>query len=258
MKKLFVSIVVCVCFLFLNFCSKLNRIGLDGIKEKMICACEVINPAKSLPWLAELIANAEEDTVNHYGILSIWLEEYNGQDVFVVNTMLGNVGSAISGHSAYYVFDCQGHGVLIGFDEDVGIDVAEQDIFFNNLKKDILVYASPKYPNKEMYACGVVNPEINNTWLADLIAKAEEDTIAPKYYGAIWFKQYNGQDVFVSDIPWFVGGAMGCALLDCQGNGLIAGPMQGMCDFRSILLYVHPKYVNVMFYPDYTYMPYIY
>jgi hypothetical protein len=218
-----------------------------------IRACGVSDPAKNLPWLAELIANAEKDTVNYYGILAIWLEKYNGQDIFVINTMLGSVGSAISNCSAYYVYDCQKNYVNI-------LEEEKQD-FFTNLKQDIVIYVSPNYPNKEINACGVIHPEKNNTWLAELIAKAEEDTLGKYYCGAIWLKQAdNGADILVGNMSLFGGGSIFYGF-DCQGNDANSSVVDfsSLHFFRSILIYVHPTYIP-FYVPSYGYglMPYIY
>lgn len=95
-----------------------------------ITACGVQQPAKNLPWLADLIAKAKTDkTGNYIGV--IWLERYKDQDVFVTNMMLG------SGGLAYHVFDCMGNQMTI--------DRTDEMSFFNHLKKDIVVYVHPDY-----------------------------------------------------------------------------------------------------------------
>jgi hypothetical protein len=53
MKKIFLIIMVTLGFFFLNSCEK---------PENKICACGVKNPAKNIPWLAELIKKAKNDT----------------------------------------------------------------------------------------------------------------------------------------------------------------------------------------------------
>jgi hypothetical protein len=111
------------------------------MEERVICqesksndeitACGITEPAKNIPWLAELIAKAKTDnTGNYLGI--IWLEQYKDQDVFVTNMMLN------SGGLAYHVFDCQGNAVRI--------DKVDVQNFFNSLKKDIVIYATPNHP----------------------------------------------------------------------------------------------------------------
>jgi hypothetical protein len=128
MKTYFLTIVFAFCcILFLNSCeAELNN---EAIDEKAINACGVTDPTKNLPWLVELIEKAKSDmTGNYYGI--IWLEKYNEQDVFVTNMMLG------SGGIAYYVFDCEGNPVTI----ENALD------FFNNLKKDVVIYVHSDYP----------------------------------------------------------------------------------------------------------------
>jgi hypothetical protein len=113
-------------------CSELNIVSKVLLWEinnnNGITACGVIDPKKNIPWLAELIAKAETDkTGNYLGV--IWLERYKDQDVFVTNMALG------SGGLAYHVFDCEGNPATI--------DNADVQDFFNNLKKDIVIYVNP-------------------------------------------------------------------------------------------------------------------
>ena len=89
----------------------------DMEKEK-ICACGVRNPAKNLPWLAELIEKAEYDKIappyepgddyrpGHY-LGQIWLGKFKGQDIFRTNMMLG------SGGIAFWYFDCSGNHLIL-------------------------------------------------------------------------------------------------------------------------------------------------
>jgi hypothetical protein len=121
MKTPFFRILITLCFaLFLNSCE--SESNNDTIK-----ACGVSDPAKNLPWLAEFIETAKTDkTGKYYGVM--WLEQYNGQDVFVAEM-------ALSG-AAYLTFDCEGNPVYI-----------EEPIsdFFNKLKKNIVIYVHPDY-----------------------------------------------------------------------------------------------------------------
>lgn len=68
-----------------------------------VCGCE--QPPKDLPWLSELIKKAETDKTGNY-VGTIWLEHYNGQEIFVTNMMLG------SGGNLYYFFDCEGKHLI--------------------------------------------------------------------------------------------------------------------------------------------------
>jgi hypothetical protein len=120
MKISFLTIVF--CFLFLNSCKQ------EYLDKKAICACGVNNPTKNIPWLAEFIEKAKSDETGKYlGV--IWLEQYNAQDVFVIEMA---PSSAI-----YEVLDCEGNH----------LNIAEPTLdFFNNLKKDIVIYVHPDYP----------------------------------------------------------------------------------------------------------------
>ena len=130
MRTSFLTIVfVFYCILFLGSCEKEPK--QEAVDEKAINACGVTDPAKNLPWLVKFIEKAESDmTGNYYGV--IWLEKYNEWDVFVTNMMLG------SGGIAYHVFDCKGNPVTI--ESENALD------FFNNLKKDIVIYVHSDYP----------------------------------------------------------------------------------------------------------------
>ena len=88
MKKLF---TVFIFFLLLS-CNKDSNSVAD-------CKCE--NPQKNLPWLKELIHKAETDNTGNYKG-TIWLLNYEGQDMFVTDMMMG------SGGILYYFFDCKG------------------------------------------------------------------------------------------------------------------------------------------------------
>jgi hypothetical protein len=94
-----------------------NKEVVDALEETQqdgITTCGVADPAKNLPWLADLIAKAESaktsgphnpgddyHPINYLG--QIWLEKYKGRDLFVTNMMLG------SGGVAYWFFDCEGN-----------------------------------------------------------------------------------------------------------------------------------------------------
>ena len=86
------------CLLFLS-CSKSDS-NSDSTTTVTACGCE--NPQKNLPWLKELIQKAKSDKTGNY-TGCIWLEKYQGKDIFVTNMMLG------SGGVMYYVFDCSGN-----------------------------------------------------------------------------------------------------------------------------------------------------
>ena len=94
-------------------------------------ACGVAQPQTNLPWLAELIAQAEEATGEYEGF--IWLEKYKYQDVFVTDIFKLSA-------RAYHVFDCQG--------SDVTVDQVDAQEFFNHLEN--VIYTSPHYsPTKD-------------------------------------------------------------------------------------------------------------
>jgi hypothetical protein len=100
-------------------------INQEAIDENAIRACGVTDPAKNLPWLAELIEKAETGEPEDL-IAVIWLEQYNGQDLFVVVFPLSS--------TAYHVFDCEGNRV-----SGLGAD------FYNHLKKNVIIYVHLNY-----------------------------------------------------------------------------------------------------------------
>ena len=219
MKKITLITLIAFCCSFFYSCKP------EAIET--ICACGVNDPAKNLTWLAEVIKTAEVDeTGSYFGV--IWLEQYNGQDVFVTNMMLGSEGVP------YHVFDCEGNPMTI----ENGLD------FFNNLKKDIVIYTHPNYPfdEDEIIACGVINPAKNLPWLAEFIETAEVDETG-SYFGVIWLEQYNGQDVFVTNMMLGIGGVP-YHVFDCEGNPVT---IENGLDFfnnlkKDIVIYTHPNY----------------
>ena len=134
MKKCFLIIMVCLGFCYLNSCTK---------SENKICACGVKSPQKNLPWLAEFIKTAKKDTSGSYfGVM--WLENYNGEDVFVTDMLLS--GMPLSGSLPYKVFNCEGKREY-EFCENIEDFVYGDYIYLiNHLKREIVVYASPDYP----------------------------------------------------------------------------------------------------------------
>jgi len=111
-----------LAILFVFFCFFLN-----SCKKDAVCACGVNNPAKKLPWLAELIEKAKTDETGNY-LGSIWLENYKGQDIFVTDMALG------SGGIAYWFFDCNGnHHVFVDKDDFLS--------FYSTMKLDVVIYS---------------------------------------------------------------------------------------------------------------------
>jgi hypothetical protein len=138
--KTYYFIIVCLCSLLLCSCGQ--------EPDNRIRACGIDDPAKKLPWLAELINKAENDNSGNY-LGTIWLEKYNEQDIFVTDMMFG------SGGIMYYFFDCSGnhyisnnweyencpacdfvggYHVLIENEEDF-------DSFVSSMKLDVVIYS---------------------------------------------------------------------------------------------------------------------
>ena len=108
MKKLFLF-AACLCFFSCGERTDDSNIDNSHIKNPDIVACGVKNPQANLPWLSELIKQADKDKVGqdtghmpgHYWG-AIWLVKHNGKDFFVTNMMVG------SGGVLYWIFDCSG------------------------------------------------------------------------------------------------------------------------------------------------------
>ena len=101
-------------------------------------------------WLEKLIDSSKTDkTGNYWGC--IWLEKFNGKDLFVTNMMLG------SGGVMYYFFDGSGTCItpenpteyanplieaFVGKLTVKQVDKEEFHTFVQNMKLDVLVYSS--------------------------------------------------------------------------------------------------------------------
>jgi hypothetical protein len=102
MKQLFL-LAACLC---LFSCGK-NLDDSSVINPNI--ACGVKNPQENLPWLKELIKQAEKDKSfqdtghmpGHY-MGTIWLVKHKGKDFFVTSMKFG------SGGIMYWIFNCSG------------------------------------------------------------------------------------------------------------------------------------------------------
>ena len=104
----------------------------------------------TLQWLKKLIDLSKTDETGHYWGC-IWLENYNGQDIFVTNMMLG------SGGIMYWYFDSKGNHFI---SRDWGYEtcpacnfVGKHHVFFEEgveftFKLDVVVYSSFSLPCK--------------------------------------------------------------------------------------------------------------
>jgi len=140
MKIYLLTIVFTFCsVLFFNSCKK-------EPKEKATNACGVIDPAKNITWLVELIEKAKTDKTGNY-LGEIWLEKFKGQDIFVTNMMLG------SGGVMYWFFDCSGNHFIFHRETEnctacnfVGkhhffMEDDDFGIFILNMKLDVVIYS---------------------------------------------------------------------------------------------------------------------
>jgi hypothetical protein len=127
LTKIAVMKYLCLLLMTISLVSCYVKI-IDDEANENITACGIKNPQKNLPWLSELIQKGETDkTLNYMG--SIWLEKYNGQDVFVTNMGLG------SGGLLYHFFDCEGKPLIIEGDDNF-------NNFATNMKLETLVYSN--------------------------------------------------------------------------------------------------------------------
>jgi hypothetical protein len=108
MKKLFLF-AACLCFFSCEEKAEDPYVDASRIHNPDIVACGVKNPQKNLPWLNELIKQADKDIAGqdtghmpgHYlGI--IWLVKYKEKDFFVTSMKFG------SGGVMYWILNCSG------------------------------------------------------------------------------------------------------------------------------------------------------
>jgi hypothetical protein len=196
--KIYSILIISLCFFLLSSCKKKDDETSTVIVEppvEEITVCGITDPAKNIPWLAEFIATAQNDTTANY-LGTIWLEKYQDQDVFVINMSLGD--EIIT----WYFRDCEGNDIVFE-------DIDKKKEFFYNLKKDIVIYTKP------IIACGITDPARNLPWLVELIKKKNFDSFT--YFGKIWLENFKGQDLFIvqthfdARVYWF---------FDCDGNHL--------------------------------------
>ena len=135
MKKVFLIIMISLGLFFLNSCEK---------PENKICACGVKNPAKNLPWLAEFIKKAKNDTIGCcFG--AMWLANCDGQDFFVTDMPL--YGSPGSGSLLLKVFNCEGKREYEFIEYESPESFMEAyDYLLTHMKYETVIYAHPDYP----------------------------------------------------------------------------------------------------------------
>ncbi|MBC7920938.1 MAG: hypothetical protein H7Z75_07570 [Ferruginibacter sp.] len=85
--------------------------------KSLVTICGVKDSAKELAWLKEIIAKAEDDRTNktysgNY-LGSVYLEKFNGQDVFYTDMAMG------SGGLAFRLFTCDGQPVSFSSNEQM-------------------------------------------------------------------------------------------------------------------------------------------
>lgn len=140
MKTNFLIVLFTFCsVLFFSSCEK-------ATDNTAINPCGVSDPAKNLPWLAELIEKIKTDSTGNY-MGEIWLEKFKEQDIFVTNMMLG------SGGIMYWFFDCSGNHLTSMESDDrcpacnfVGnnhffIEDEDFEDFVLNMKLDVIIYS---------------------------------------------------------------------------------------------------------------------
>jgi PBP1b-binding outer membrane lipoprotein LpoB len=112
MKKI---LLIGIIALVLTSCGKDNN-------ENIICG--VKDPIEDLEWLNKIVSIAMNDTTGNY-IGSIYLENYNNNQVFYIDMSLGSGG--LSGHW----FNCNGSSLTIDNDN---LPVATKDnVLFTNI-----------------------------------------------------------------------------------------------------------------------------
>ena len=94
-----------------------------------ITACGVKDPITNFPWLADLIETAKKDTKAYYKG-RIYLEQYKGQDLFVVCWYVESIGRRF--------LDCSGNNF-------VPDDYSEFITVSLKMKLDVIVYANTTF-----------------------------------------------------------------------------------------------------------------
>ncbi len=100
--------------------------------------------------------------------------------------------------------------------------------------------------DKDMNSVGVCNceePREDIPWLKELINKADTDDTG-NYKGTIWFLNYKGQDVFVTDMMMGSGGIL-YYFFDCEGNKITLDTNETLYSFTQKLKNATIIYTNV-------------
>lgn len=138
MKQLFVVAIFCIGLLSCNDNpndtpennSKDKNTSIDlsdpRIENAQIACCGIQSPQQNLPWLADIIkkANAYED--QYLG--TIWLENYQGNDIIVTDMGLG------SGGLMYHIFDCSGKYLFLQMESG--------ELYSIPMKFDVVLYSN--------------------------------------------------------------------------------------------------------------------
>ena len=121
-------LVFLVILTLLAYCSEKDEIFQPYINHD-ITACGVNDPLNNLPWLNEIVTLANSDETGNY-LGTIWLKEYESQEFFVTNMMLG------SGGLMYWTFNCSGEFDPVG-DSDFYNSFCDCEIIYSNLPENI-------------------------------------------------------------------------------------------------------------------------
>lgn len=116
----------------LGSCSSEDANEPDTKTIKVVTACGVKDVAHELPWLKAIISRAEDDRINktyngRYSSGTIYLQKHEGKDVFYYL-------EAVSSCTLCSVYYCDG--------TKVDFTNSNSTAFFNNLKKDKIIYTS--------------------------------------------------------------------------------------------------------------------
>jgi|GEM_PF-4624751 hypothetical protein len=116
MKTKILLMMVVIFFAF--SCEKEDHTYIKPLKE--ISACGYDDPLNQLDWLNLKIHNGKDPSNTNF-IENIWIKEYEGEDVIIIDFGLTS--------SMYSTFDCSGNS----------INIDNQD-FFDSLNEDELIY----------------------------------------------------------------------------------------------------------------------
>ena len=195
-----VKIIITALLLFAVSCSNDNSNVLQRLNEELAIVREV--KGTNDLFVFDMLSN-NTNLYSSYIIPSNALPvEYkqDGLPVLISGDITNNT-VAVNG----YVVEAKGNSI--------NLDGKYNTLFYTKID------AIPKVTEVTGSVCGCDNPQIELTWLKELIQKAEDYTSPAwlHYYGCIWIAEFKGQEILVTNMMLGSGGVM-YWVFDCNGN----------------------------------------